>query len=132
MASLHKEILIDAPAAAVWSAVHDIGALHTRLVPDFITDCRVEGEERVVTFFNGQVARESIISNDNEKRRLCWAILGGFAKHYNAVMHVIAEGDQTRVTWDSDFLPHALSDTIAGLQEAGLAAMKKNFERPKG
>lgn len=131
MASLHKEILINAPAAELWSAVRDIGALHTRLVPGFISDCKVEGEDRVVTFFNGQVARESIISSDDERMRLCWAILGGFAKHYNAVMHVIAEGDKARVTWDSDFLPHALSDTIAGLQEAGLNAMKKNFERAK-
>ena len=131
MASLHKEILINAPASELWRAVRDVGALHTRLVPDFVTDCKVEGEDRVVTFFNGQVARESIISNDDERKRLCWAILGGFAKHYHAVMHVIAEGDKARVTWDSDFLPHALSDTIAGLQEAGLAAMKKNFERPK-
>lgn len=131
MASLHKEILINAPAADVWSAVRDIGALHTRLVPGFITDCKVEGEDRVVTFFNGQTARESIISNDDARQRLCWAILGGFAQHYNAVMHVIAEGDKTRVTWDSDFLPHALADRIAGLQEAGLATMKKHFERAK-
>ncbi len=29
MASLHKEILIDAPASELWSAVRDVGALHT-------------------------------------------------------------------------------------------------------
>jgi carbon monoxide dehydrogenase subunit G len=129
MASLHKEISIDAPPEALWSAMRDIGALHTRLVPGFITDCRVEGEERVVTFANGQVARETIISSDDERMRLCWAIFKGFAKHYNAVMHVVPDGRKSRVTWDSDFLPHELSQNISALQDAGLATMKKHFEK---
>ena len=131
MATMHKEITINASAEEIWSAVRDIGALHTRLVPGFVTDCKVEGEDRVVTFFNGNVVRESIISNDDRRKRLCWAIIGGFAKHYNAVMHVIADGSKTRVTWDSDYLPHELTDTLSSLQDAGLATMKKNFEQKR-
>ena len=33
MASIRKEILLDARPEEVWDAVRDIGALHTRLVP---------------------------------------------------------------------------------------------------
>ena len=33
MASLHKDIPLDAHPDDVWSAVRDFGALHTRLVP---------------------------------------------------------------------------------------------------
>ena len=117
MASLHKHVLIEAKAADVWSAVRGVGALHTRLVPGFVTDCRVEGDERVVTFANGQVVRETIVSCDDEQKRLCWAVVGGFAAHYNAVMRVIDEGKVTRVTWDSDFLPHALGATISAMQD---------------
>ena len=38
MASLYKEIRIAAPASAIWDAARDLGALHTRLVPGFVTE----------------------------------------------------------------------------------------------
>ncbi|TMG96892.1 MAG: SRPBCC family protein, partial [Betaproteobacteria bacterium] len=38
MASIHKEIVIDAPARDVWDAVRDVGAVHRRLVPGVLTD----------------------------------------------------------------------------------------------
>ena len=33
MASIHKDIPIDAQPADVWAAVRDFGAVHTRLAP---------------------------------------------------------------------------------------------------
>jgi hypothetical protein len=39
----------------VWDAVRDFGALHHRLVPGFVVEARLEGDDRVVTFFNGAV-----------------------------------------------------------------------------
>jgi hypothetical protein len=132
MASMFKEILIDAPAEEIWSAVRDVGALHTRLVPGFVTDCKLEGEVRVVTFGNGAVMREPILSCDDARKRLAWTA-EGLGKHYNGVMHVIAEGNKTRVTWTSDFLPHALEAQISPMQDQGLQTMKKNFEgKPSG
>jgi Polyketide cyclase / dehydrase and lipid transport len=53
MASVRREILIDAPTADVWSALRDFGALHERLVPGFVVDTSLDGDVRVVTFFNG-------------------------------------------------------------------------------
>ena len=59
MATLHHEITIQARAEDVWDAVRDVGALHTRLVPGFVKDTRLEpGAIRVVTFGNGVVVRE--------------------------------------------------------------------------
>jgi hypothetical protein len=49
MATLHKEILIEARPEQVWDAVRDIGALHTRLVPGFVIDTQLEGDARIVT-----------------------------------------------------------------------------------
>lgn len=130
MATLHKEIIIRTGPAAVWSAVRDIGALHTRLVPGFVTDCRVEGDDRVVTFGNGMIIREPILSVDDERKRLAWAAVGGVTTHYNAVMEVHALNDgNTRVTWTSDFLPHERASAISSMQDAGLAAMKATLER---
>ena len=38
MATIRSELKTRAAASEVWSAVRDIGALHTRLVPGFVVD----------------------------------------------------------------------------------------------
>jgi carbon monoxide dehydrogenase subunit G len=129
MATLHKDIFIGARPERIWDAVRDIGALHTRLVPGFVRDTRVEGETRVVTFANGLVVREPILSVDDERRRMAWTAEGGTMTHYNAVLQVFAEGTGSRVVWTSDLLPNEQADPIAAMQDIGLAAMKKEFEK---
>ena len=128
MASLHEEIRVAASAERVWDAVRDVGALHTRLVPGFVTDTRMEGETRVVTFGNGATVREPIVSIDDGARRLAWSSVGGRATHYNAVMEVIADGNGCRVRWTIDLLPHELAPAISGMQRQGLTTLKKTLE----
>jgi hypothetical protein len=130
MATLHKEIFIDARPEAIWDAARDVGALHTRLVPGFVVDTQLEGNVRIVTFANGLVAREPIISVDDERRRLAWAAMGGRTTHYNAVLEIFADRSGTRVRWTIDLLPDEMAGPIAAMQENGLAAMKATFERP--
>jgi carbon monoxide dehydrogenase subunit G len=129
MATLHKGIFIGAPPERIWDAARDIGALHTRLVPGFVRDTRVEGETRVVTFANGLVVREAIISVDDERRRMAWTAEGGTTTHYNAVLQVFPEGAGSRVVWTSDLLPNEQAEAVAAMQDLGLAAMKKAFEK---
>ena len=93
MASVHREIVIARPVDAVWDALADVGALHTRLVPGFVTDCRLEPGARVVTFANGMVARELIVAVDPVARRIAWAVVGGRLTHHNASAQAFAEGD---------------------------------------
>ncbi len=62
MASIRKEILTNARPDDVWDALRDVGALHTRLAPGFVTDTRLEPGARIVTFGNGMVVRELIVS----------------------------------------------------------------------
>ena len=131
MATSRKEMTIERSPEDVWDAVRDIGALHTRLVPGFVVDTRLEGEDRVVTFGNGMVVREPILALDDAEHRLAWAAVGGPAKHYHAVLQVLPAERGTRVVWTSDFLPHELAPSIAGLQEQGLAVMKTALEAEK-
>ncbi len=42
MGSIRKEIVTSAKPDAVWDAIRDVGALHTRLVPGFVIDTRLE------------------------------------------------------------------------------------------
>ncbi len=128
MSTLHAEILVDAPAELVWDAVRDVGALHTRLVPGFVVDTRLEGEVRVVTFAGGTTLREPIISIDDQRRRLAWTARGGRTTHYNAVMQVLAEPTGSRVLWTIDLLPHEAAPAVATAQQHGLAALKRTLE----
>jgi len=54
----------------VWDALRDVGALHTRLVPGFVTDTSLQDGVRTVTFGNGMVARETIVTVDENEHRV--------------------------------------------------------------
>ena len=131
MASIRREIRIAAGAAEVWVAVRDFGAVHKRVAPGFLSDCRIEadGGARVVTFASGMQARELLVDLDDAQRRLVWSVVGGRPTHHNASMQIFVDGEGcSRVVWIADLLPHELAGPIAAMIEQGLAAMKKNLE----
>src|SRR6187402_3496707 len=88
MASIRKELRLDASAEHVWDAVRDVGAVHERLGPGFLLDARMDGDARIVTFANGMVVREPIVDINDEDRRVAWAAVGGQFEHYNASVQV--------------------------------------------
>jgi hypothetical protein len=129
MASIHKQVLIDARPEDVWSAVRDWGALHERLVPGFAVDTRLDGDDRIVTFFNGAVVRELLIDRDDETRRLVWSVVDGPYTHHNASAQVFCDGEHnTRFVWIADLLPHNLADHTDALMEQGTSVIKKTLE----
>jgi carbon monoxide dehydrogenase subunit G len=128
MASIRREISINASPEHVWSAVRDVGALHTRLVPGFVVDTKLEDGARVVTFGNGSVARELIVDVDDDARRIAWAAVGTRMTHHNASLQVFAENDRTRGVWIADLLPHEIAPQIAVMIEQGLSVMKRTME----
>ncbi len=129
MASVRREIVTSAQPPSVWDAIRDIGALHTRLVPGFVVDTRLEPGARIVTFANGMVMKEPIVTIDDEVRRLVWTAEGGPLTHYNASVQVFAEGAGSRVVWIADFLPDQAASVVGPMIEQGMAAMKKALDR---
>jgi carbon monoxide dehydrogenase subunit G len=129
VASIHREIRIEAGPERVWEALRDVGALHQRLAPGFVTDVRLEEGARVVTFGNGMVARELIVDVDDRARRLVWSVVGGRMTHHNASAQVFPEGeDRSRFVWIADLLPHELAPAIAAMMDEGLAVIKRTLE----
>jgi len=113
----------------VWSAIRDVGALHTRLVPGFVTDTKLEPGARIVTFINGTVLREPIVTLDDEARRLVWTHEGGRARHYNGALQVSELPDgSTSVVWTADFLPDDIRDFMSQAIKAGMAAMQRTLD----
>ncbi len=129
MASIRREISINASPEHVWNAVRDVGALHTRLVPGFVIDTKLEDGARIVTFGNGSVARELIVDVDDDVCRIAWAVVGTRMTHHNASLQVFAENGRTRAAWIADLLPHEIAPQIAGMIEQGLSVMKRTMER---
>ena len=130
MASIRKDIAIDADPDEVWDAVRDFGALHTRLVPGFVLDSRIEGDARIVTFANGTVARELLVDCDDARRRLAYAVISERVRHYSASVEVGAgSGRPTRVGWTVDVLPNEIASYIDGQMDQGARAMQKAFKR---
>lgn len=129
MASIRRQISITRSAAEVWDALRDVGALHTRLVAGFVTDCRLEGDSRVVTFGNGMTVRERIVEVSDEEQRVVWSATGGRLSHHNASAQVRPVTDRScEVVWVADLLPNELAPAIADMIEQGLAAMKRALE----
>ena len=129
MASIHREIVVNARPEEVWEAVRDVGAIHKRLAPGFVVDTRLETDARIVTFGNGIVARELIVDIDDAARRLVWSVVGGRMTHHNASLQIIADGDgRSRVVWIADLLPNELAGAIDGMIEQGMAVMKHTLD----
>lgn len=134
MPCIHKEIRIDAPATAVWDAARDYGALHTRLVPGFVTAVETAEEAdgtpyRLVAFASGVVLKEVIVDIDDERRRLAWTIESPNVRHHNGALQVFVEGERAcRAVWTADVLPAAMAEAFAPSMAAGLQAMKAHLE----
>ena len=129
MASIRKEILVDASPEDMWAAVRDWGALHERLVPGFVLDTRLDGEDRIVTFANGTVLRERLVDLDDDARRLVWSIVDGPYTHHNASAQVFSEGENgARFVWTADLLPNELAAGTGQAMEQGTNVVKQTLE----
>jgi len=128
MASIRKEFDLAAAPDKVWAAFKDIGAVHTRLARGFVTDCRMDSKNRIVTFVNGLVAREVIVDLDDRARRIVYSARSEQLQHHNASFTVSARGTGSLVVWVADLLPDAMAQPIGAMMEQGAAAMRKTLD----
>jgi hypothetical protein len=131
MATIRKEIALDARPDDVWDALRDFHAVHERLAPGFVVESRPDGDgARIVTFANGAVAREVFVGADEAARRLAYCIPEGLSgcTHHSASAEVIADGRGCRFVWVTDVLPDELAGVIEPMMEQGAHVMKTTLE----
>ncbi|WP_020524592.1 SRPBCC family protein [Catelliglobosispora koreensis] len=129
MASLTKEITIEASADEVWAVIGDFAGGPSRMAPGYVVDARVDGEHRVVTFANGTVAHERFVALDAGSRRIVYAIEGERIVHDNASMQVLEDGpERCRLIWIHDFLPDAIAPVIESGMTQALGVIKHTLE----
>jgi hypothetical protein len=129
MASIHKELVVEAPPAAVWAAFRDVGNIQTRLAREFVVNTRLDGDSRLVTFANGVTVRERIVDVDDDARRLSYAVVDSPPiTFHHASFQVFPEGsDRSRIVWIADLLPNEAAPTIEGMMEQGCRAMARTL-----
>jgi carbon monoxide dehydrogenase subunit G len=128
MATIIKEIQLKASPQKVWAALRDVGNIHNRLARGFVTETRLEGNERIVCFMNGIVVRERIVTLDDERQRLAYSAVSERLAHHHASFQVFPDGEGTRLLWIADLLPDDMAETIGGMMEAGTAAMRATLD----
>ena len=129
MASIYKEFIVNASPQFVWEAIKDVGAVHTRLAQGFVTDTKLEGDTRTVTFANGFVVKEQVVSTSDELRRLVYHSIGGKASHHNAFLQVFPTPDgKSKILWVTDFLPDEMRAPIEQMVELGSGAIQRTLE----
>lgn len=129
MASIHRDLLIDASADHVWDAIRDVGAVHTRFARDMVLDTQLDGDARLVTFANGEVVRERIVDVDNERRRLAYAAVEWRTSHHHASFQVFPDGEsRCRLVWITDLLPDTMASLVEGFVDQGCTAIKRTLE----
>lgn len=126
MASIIREIHVNADAKASWDALRDFGSVHRRVARGFVTDTRTDGDDRIVTFVNGAVARERLIAADDEHRRLVYGVVeSSFAlTHHQASVEVVPRDGGSTLRWITDVLPDAAAEPIGLMMDAGSAAIQ--------
>ncbi|WP_040809040.1 SRPBCC family protein [Nocardia concava] len=132
MASITREVLIDAAPGDVWAIVADFAEGPLRMAPGLVAASVDLGDGvREVTFANGIVVRERLITLDHDARRFVYSVFDGTTTplHDNAVWQVFAHGDNgTRFVWSRDILPDTMAGPYAATMDQGLIVMKKTFE----
>ncbi|MEW9529515.1 SRPBCC family protein [Microbispora sp. NPDC049125] len=136
MASIRHEIVIDASPEHIWEVLRDVGAVHERLLPGRVTDTRLEGDQRFLTFPGGHVVRELIVAIDDDSRRLAYSVVEGARpplEHHHASFEVRPEGGEAgRLIWITDVLPHARAAEIRIRVARGASEMKQAIEAAGG
>ena len=125
MATIRKEVTTTAKPDQVWAAIRDIGALHTRLVPGFVVDTKLEPGARIVTFANGITVRERIVTIDDQAKRLVWSVVSERFTHHNGSLQVFVNADgETNVVWIADLLPDEAAGMSSQIMDHAMSAMK--------
>ena len=66
MATNRRDVPLAIPAGKAWAALRDFGQVHTKVAPGFLTALKMDQGDRIVTCFNGLVARERLVTLDDE------------------------------------------------------------------
>lgn len=129
MATIQKDMHLNAPLARVWDAMRDFQNVHKRVAPGFVVDSKAEEGARVVTFANGTNARERLVSCDETLHRLVYSVSSERVAHHNASVVLAPDGAGCRLVWTTDVLPDAIAPYLEAQMTQAFTIMKQTLDR---
>ena len=135
MAWIQIEFDVEADCSLVWQVIGDWADGPVRMAPGFVTSAEADGDVRVVTFADGFVARERLVSRDDQAYRIAYSLIGDALRpeHDNAVMQVVAEGPQrSHFVWSRDVLPPDAAGPLQAAMQQAAPIIKHALENSVG
>ena len=123
MTMIRRTFTVNASVDAVWDVLRDVGAVHTRLAPRFVTDTvMLAPDRRRVSFVNGAIVTEQIVSLDDDEHRLAYTILERAAEHHHASFEVLPGDDAHHavVVWTTDVMRGEIAETFRATMVAAV------------
>lgn len=130
MTMIRRSFTVTTSPDEVWDVLRDIGAVHTRLAPGFVTETVVLArDKRRVTFASGAIVTEQIVSIDDDTRRLAYTILERAAEHHHASFEVLPHDDGATVVWTTDVLRGPIAETFRATMVAAVPVITAALSR---
>jgi Polyketide cyclase / dehydrase and lipid transport len=131
ISSIRSEFVIEVDAARVWRVIGDWADGPVGMARGLVVSSHAEGTVRVVTFANGMIARERLVTRDDDARRIVYSMVGDTVRpeHDNAVMQIVPDGaDRCRFIWTRDVLPDELAEPMRVAMEEASTIIKRTIE----
>lgn len=131
MASIRTEFEIEVDADRVWQVIGDWADGPAGMAHGYVASSHTEGDVRVVTFAEGNVARERLVARDESARRIVYSLIGDTVcpAHDNTAMEIVADGPgRCRFVWSRDVLPDELAGPLLAAMEEASQAIKRTLE----
>ena len=128
MATVTKDIFIAASPEKVWGALRDFHAVHERVAPGFLTAATRDGNDRILTFFNGFVTRERLVGLDDATMRIAYTHVEGRFAYHHASAQVFPHENGCRLVWITDMLPDSMADSSSMMMDHGSAAIIRTLQ----
>ena len=121
----HAEITINKPADAVWAVAGDFGGIGGWMPG--IESCVLDGDDRILKMMGMEIT-ERLIRRDDDAKTISYGIVGGVpVGNHEATITVVAEGDDSLVTWDVEVEPDDMTDMMQGIYQQSLQALKDHL-----
>lgn len=128
MATINLQTTLKVSPNDLWARVKDVGAISDLL--DVITDSSLDGHVRSCTMANGAQLDETILSIDDEHRRVAYSITTSpFPIEVHASSMQVSDAGRGKSTfqWITDIKPDELADTLAPMLKGEITQLEGHY-----
>ena len=128
MASIHLETTLAVSPDELWASVRDVGAVSNML--DVVSESSIDGDKRSCVMADGGVLAETILSVDDDHRRVGYTITGSpfpIEAHAASMQVFDAGGGKSTFRWITDIKPDAMADGLRPMLAGEITQLEQRY-----